>query len=100
MNAVRQERKSTPEKNCMRDVDRGRGDDAVREESQEQNQDKEEEFVEGKTTRKHDLCQLNEQERIEHEMTHLPFRSWCRHCITGRGREEDCRRETSSRNPF
>ena len=25
-------------------------------------------------------------------MTHLPFRSWCRHCITGSGREEDCRK--------
>ena len=29
--------------------------------------------------------------RIEREMTHLPFRSWCRHCIKGRVREEDCR---------
>ena len=25
-------------------------------------------------------------------MTHLPFRSWCRHCIMERGREEDCRK--------
>ena len=24
--------------------------------------------------------------------THLPFRSWCRHCIQGRGREEVCRK--------
>jgi hypothetical protein len=23
----------------------------------------------------------------EHEMTHLPFRSWCRHCVRGRGEE-------------
>ena len=34
----------------------------------------------------------SEQQRIEHGMTHLPFRSWCRHCIKGRGREEDCRK--------
>ena len=33
-----------------------------------------------------------EGERIEHEMTHLPFRSWCGRCIKGRGREEDCRK--------
>ena len=25
-------------------------------------------------------------------MTHLPFRSRCRHCVRGRGKEEDCRR--------
>ena len=27
-------------------------------------------------------------------MTHLPFLSWCGHCIKGRGREEDCRKAT------
>ena len=25
------------------------------------------------------------EEREEHEKTHLPFRSWCRHCVRGRG---------------
>ena len=25
-------------------------------------------------------------------MTHLPFRSWCRHCVMVKGREEDCRK--------
>ena len=49
-------------------------------------------FGERKTTRKHDPQQPSEQERIEHEMMHLPFRNWCRHCIKGRGREEDCRK--------
>ena len=42
--------------------------------------------------RKHDPRQPSRQEKWEHEMTHLPFRSWCRHCIVGRGREEDCRK--------
>ena len=32
-----------------------------------------------------------EEERKEHELTHLPFRNWCRHCIRGRGKEEPCR---------
>ena len=27
-------------------------------------------------------------EKIEHEMTCLPFRRWCRHCVSGRGKEE------------
>ena len=54
-------------------------DDVVREESDEQRrQDEEEEFGERKTTRKNDLGRPSEQERLEHEMTHLPFRSWCR----------------------
>ena len=26
------------------------------------------------------------KERQDHETTHLPFRSWCRHCVRGRGR--------------
>ena len=35
-------------------------------------------------------------EGIEHEMTHFPCRSWCRHCASGRrGKEEDCRRATT-----
>ena len=29
----------------------------------------------------------SEEERIEHEMTHLPYRSWCRHCVRGRGKQ-------------
>ena len=32
------------------------------------------------------------EERREHELTHLPYRSWCRHCVKGRGKEEPCRR--------
>ena len=24
------------------------------------------------------------QERMEHEVTHLPFRSWCEHCVRGK----------------
>ena len=29
----------------------------------------------------------SEEKRKEHELTHLPFRNWCRHCIRGRGEE-------------
>ena len=41
--------------------------------------------------RKHHLRQPSEQERVEHEMKHLPFRSWGTQCIEGRGREEERR---------
>ena len=29
----------------------------------------------------------NQHEKEEHELTHLPYRSWCRHCVRGRGKE-------------
>ena len=29
-----------------------------------------------------------ELERIKHEATHIPYRSWCQHCIRGRGRNK------------
>ena len=32
-----------------------------------------------------DLRQPSKEERAMHEMTHLPPRSWCRHCVRGRG---------------
>jgi hypothetical protein len=32
-------------------------------------------------------------EREEHEATHLPFRSWCTHCLRGRGRNKPHKRQ-------
>ena len=32
------------------------------------------------------------REREEHELTHIPYRSWCRHCVRGRGKNEAHRR--------
>ena len=32
-------------------------------------------------------------EREEHEATHLPFRSWCTHCLRGRGRNKPHHRQ-------
>ena len=29
----------------------------------------------------------------EHNISHLPFRNWCPHCVKGRGREADHRRQ-------
>ena len=43
-----------------------------------------EEFGNRKVVRKHDPRQPSQREKEEHEMTHLPFRSWCRHCIMGK----------------
>ena len=43
-------------------------------------------------TDKHDPRQPSQQEKEDHETTHLPFRSSCRHCVMETGREEDCRK--------
>jgi len=32
------------------------------------------------------------KEREQHELTHVPFRSWCEHCVRGRGRRKVHRR--------
>ena len=37
-----------------------------------------------------------EQERKEHCLKQLPFHSWCRHCIRGRGKEAACRKVQES----
>ena len=34
----------------------------------------------------------SQKEREQHEMTHLPFRSWCWKCVFGRGKEMPQRR--------
>jgi hypothetical protein len=45
-----------------------------------------------KAVRKHDPKMPSREERLEHGITHLPFRSWCKHCVKGRGKEEPCKR--------
>ena len=32
------------------------------------------------------------QEVDEHNVTHMPYRAWCRHCVAGRGKEDPHRR--------
>ena len=43
-----------------------------------------EEGVKHKVTR--DPGEPSESERSMHELTHIPFRSWCPHCVRGRGK--------------
>ena len=70
-------------------------DDVSLEKTEEQR--KQEELGERKTTRQHDPRQPSEQERIEHGMTHLPFRSWCRRCIKGRGQRRTVAKQLKKR---
>ena len=50
-----------------------------------------EECRERKAVRQHDPTEPSEEDMKAHELTHLPFRSWCRHCVMGRARDADCR---------
>ena len=31
-------------------------------------------------------CRVTKQERDMHELTHTPFRAWCKYCVKGRGK--------------
>ena len=40
----------------------------------------------------------NEEEVRVHEFTHLPYRSWCAHCVRGKGKALDHRRQQRQHN--
>ena len=37
------------------------------------------------------------RELEEHMLTHIPYRSWCRHCISGRGQSDHHRKQLAGR---
>ena len=37
------------------------------------------------------------QERAAHEVTHVPFRQWCKHCVAGRGTSHGHRKQKKDR---
>ena len=53
-----------------------------------------EEVAEGRGVKKMlDPRLPSELEVKEHQLTHLPYRNWCHHCVRGRGKEADHRRQ-------
>ena len=44
-----------------------------------------------------DLKLPSAEEVAEHELTHLPYRSWCSHCARGKGKTLDHRRSDRKR---
>ena len=53
-----------------------------------------EEFGKRVTRKLHDPKLPNEQEVKEHNLSgHMPFRSWCPHCVRGRGKEMEHKRK-------
>ena len=39
-------------------------------------------------------------ERDKHEMTHAEYRSWCSHCVRGRGQEFPHQKDSREKNPM
>ena len=57
------------------------------EEKEEDEPKEKEESEEGRRPRMvRRVVKVSKQEREEHEVTHTPFRAWCRHCVRGRAR--------------
>ena len=54
--------------------------------------DEDEEAGDRKVQRMQDPRTPSETEVEEHNLAHLPYRSWCRHCVKGRGKELPHRR--------
>ena len=52
----------------------------------------EEEYGKRDAVKRRDPREPTKEEKEDHEKTHMPFRSWCRHCVRGRGKEEACRK--------
>ena len=73
--------------------DRRIGEVGGEEEEQVEAEGEESDKGERKPTRMNEPRQPSEAERVEHEMTHLPYRNWCRHCVKGRGKEAAHRRK-------
>jgi len=73
------------------------GDEEVSQKAElepESSPEKDEEAIEASEEKREvikmaDPRQPSEEERREHNLTHLPFRNWCPHCVRGRGREAD-----------
>ena len=55
--------------------------------------DPDEQHGDRKIIKVHDPKLPTEEEVRQHLLCHLPYRSWCHHCIRGRGRERDHRRQ-------
>ena len=39
--------------------------------------------------------ELSRQERMRHNLSHYPFREWCKHCVAGKGRTSQHRTQKS-----
>jgi hypothetical protein len=89
VHAVRPNQSSEGGEVCSGEVELAGGSGQQNEAEEKQEQQEQEESESGKRSCRKVLSptEPSPQERAEHELTHLPFRNWCRHCCRGRGVE-------------
>ena len=88
-----------PSLNSVRPVEVNGGEEAVtvvgrdlestREAEERSTREAEEAEAGGEERKVLDPRQPTDEERRTHNLTHLPYRSWCERCVKGRGREAD-----------
>ena len=66
---------------------------------EEANAQREQECGHRKTKRMLDPKLPSVEEVQQHMLTHLPYRSWCPHCVRGRGKEMDHKRKAQRDEP-
>ena len=65
----------------------------VYEDIQDDDQERDGVVAQGERARPQSQPRLpSRQEVQEHELTHIPYRSWCAHCVRGAGRSDEHRR--------
>ena len=77
------------------DKDKHKAEGGERGEEQEDSEgEKQDEAEKGsrRVVKLQDPRKPTEEEVKEHQLTHLPFRNWCKHCVAGKGTEAPCRR--------
>ena len=80
------------EKNEEDEKEEGEEGEEENEEDEDKDEEQNEEEQEGarvKVQRKPE--EPSKQEREEHEITHIPFRTWCRHCVRGKSKDSQHR---------
>ena len=65
----------------------------VSDKEEEEAEEEDEDLGERRPQKMHDPLEPTAEERRMHELTHLPFRSWCKHCVKGRGKEKPCKKQ-------
>ena len=73
-----------PKDIAQRDAETARVDDSMEQDREEEEEQPETEGVNARRSPK----EPTELERLRHEATHVPYRSWCQHCVRGHGRRK------------
>ena len=81
---------------AQRDAETAIVDDVMEQDQAHEGEEEEQPEVEGVNARRSPK-EPTELERLRHESTHVPYRSWCPYCVRGRGRKTAHRHSAGGR---